>query len=86
VVAAAVTWRVLLLVLAVVAVGYVAGKLLLVVLPVIVALLLATLLAPLAQRLRDRGMHERAASLLAARCRARSPRSTCSPRSCSRSC
>ena len=64
VVAAAVTWRVLLLAFALVAVGYVAGKLLLVVLPVIVALLLATLLVPLAARLRDRGMHERAASLL----------------------
>ena len=64
VVAAAVTWRVLLLAFAAVAVGYVAGKLLLVVLPVIVALLLATLLAPLAARLRDRGVHERAAALL----------------------
>ncbi len=32
--------------------------------PVVVALLLSTLLVPLAQRLRDRGMHERAASLL----------------------
>ena len=64
VVAAAVTWRVLLLAFALVAVGYVAGKLLLVVLPVVVALLLATLLVPLAHRLRARGMHERAASLL----------------------
>ncbi len=63
-VAAAVTWRVGLLAVAVVAVGYVAGKLLLVVVPVIVALLLATLLVPLAHRLRDRGLHERAASLL----------------------
>src|SRR5215210_3158791 len=63
-VAAAITWRVGLLALAVVAVGYAAGKLLLVVVPVIVALLLATLLVPLAHRLRDRGMHERAASLL----------------------
>lgn len=63
-VAAAITWRVLLLAAAVVAVGYVAGKLLLVVVPVIVALLLSTLLVPLAHRLRDRGMHERAASLL----------------------
>jgi len=34
------------------------------VLPVVVALLLATLLVPLAHRLRDRGMHPRAASLL----------------------
>jgi predicted PurR-regulated permease PerM len=64
VVAAAVTWRVLLLAFALYAVGYVAGKLLLVVLPVIVAVLLSTLLVPLARRLRDRGMHERAASLL----------------------
>ena len=63
-VAAAITWRVLLLAFAAVAIGYVAGKLLLVVVPVIVALLLATLLVPLAHRLRDRGMHERAASLL----------------------
>ena len=53
-----------LLALALYAVGWVAGKLLLVVLPVLVALLLATLLVPLAHRLRDRGMHERAASLL----------------------
>ena len=64
VVAAAITWRVLLLAFAAIAVGYAAGKLLLVVVPVIVALLLATLLVPLAHRLRDRGMHERAASLL----------------------
>jgi putative heme transporter len=64
VVAAAVTWRVGVLALAVVAVGYVAGKLLLVVLPVIVAILLATLLVPLAHRLRDRGMHPRAAAAL----------------------
>jgi predicted PurR-regulated permease PerM len=64
VVAAAITWRVLVLALAVLAVGYAAGKLLLVVVPVIVALLLATLLVPLAHRLRDRGMHERTASLL----------------------
>ena len=64
VVAAAWTWRVLLLALALYAVGYVTGKLLLVVLPVVVALLLATLLVPLAHRLRDRGMHPRAASLL----------------------
>ena len=63
-VAAAITWRVLVLAVAVLAVGYAAGKLLLVVVPVIVALLLATLLVPLAHRLRDRGMHERAASLL----------------------
>jgi len=61
-VAAAITWRVGLLALAAIAVGYVAGKLLLVVVPVIVALLLATLLVPLAHRLRDRGLHERAAS------------------------
>ena len=54
----------MLLALALYAVGYVAGKLLLVVVPVIVALLLATLLVPLAHRLRDRGMHERAAALL----------------------
>ena len=54
----------LLLAVAAIAVGYVAGKLLLVVVPVIVALLLSTLLVPLAHRLRDRGMHERAASLL----------------------
>ena len=64
VIAAAITWRVLLLAVAVVAVGYVAGKLLLVVVPVLVALLLSTLLVPLAHRLRDRGLHERAASLL----------------------
>jgi putative heme transporter len=64
VVSAAVTWRVLLLAFAFLAAGYVAGKLLLVVLPVVVALLLATLLVPLAHRLRDRGMHPRAASLL----------------------
>ena len=64
VVAAAWTWRIGLLALALYAVGYVAGKLLLVVVPVFVALLLATLLVPLAHRLRDRGMHERAASLL----------------------
>jgi predicted PurR-regulated permease PerM len=64
VLAAAITWRVLLLAFAAIAVGYVAGKLLLVVVPVIVALLLSTLLVPLAHRLRDRGMHERAASLL----------------------
>ncbi|MEO8687827.1 MAG: AI-2E family transporter [Solirubrobacteraceae bacterium] len=63
-VAAAITWRVLLLAVAVVAVGYVAGKLLLVVVPMVVALLLSTLLVPLAHSLRDRGMHERAASLL----------------------
>ena len=62
--AAAVTWRVLLLAFAVLAAGWVAGKLMLVVLPVVVALLLATLLVPLAHRLRDRGMHPRAASLL----------------------
>lgn len=54
----------LLLAFAAIAVGYVAGKLLLVVVPVIVALLLSTLLVPLAHRLRDRGMHERPASLL----------------------
>ena len=64
VVAAAWTWRVLLLAIALYVVGVVAGKLLLVVLPVVVALLLATLLVPLAHRLRDRGMHPRAASLL----------------------
>jgi putative heme transporter len=64
VVAAAWTWRVLLLAFALLAAGWVAGKLLLVVLPVAVAILLATLLVPLAHRLRDRGMHERAASLL----------------------
>jgi len=64
VVAAAWTWRLLLLAFALYAVGYVAGKLLLVVLPVVVAALLATLLVPVAHRLRDRGMHERAASLL----------------------
>jgi predicted PurR-regulated permease PerM len=64
VVAAAWTWRLGLLALALYAVGYVAGKLLLVVVPVVVALLLATLLVPLAHRLRDRGVHERAASLL----------------------
>jgi putative heme transporter len=64
VVAAAWTWRALLLAFALVAVGWVAGKLLLVVLPVVIALLLATLLVPLAHRLRDRGMHPRAASLL----------------------
>jgi putative heme transporter len=64
VVAAAITWRVLLLAFAVIAAGYVAGKLLLVVVPVVVALLISTLLVPLAHRLRDRGMHERAASLL----------------------
>ena len=63
-VSAAITWRVLLLAAAALAVGYAAGKLLLVVVPVVVALLLATLLVPLAHRLRDRGMHERAASLL----------------------
>ena len=63
-VAAAITWRVLLLAFAALAVGYAAGKLLLVFVPVFVALLLATLLVPLAHRLRDRGMHERAASLL----------------------
>ena len=63
-VAAAITWRVLVLAAAALAVGYAAGKLLLVVVPVVVALLLATLLVPLAHRLRDRGMHERAASLL----------------------
>ena len=63
VVAAAWTWRVLLLAFALYVVGVVAGKLLLVVLPVAVALLLATLLVPLAHRLRDRGMHPRAASL-----------------------
>jgi len=63
-VAAAITWRVLLLAFAAVAAGYAAGKLLLVVVPVVVALLLATLLVPLAHRLRNRGMHERAASLL----------------------
>jgi predicted PurR-regulated permease PerM len=62
--AAEIAWRVLVLAFAVLAVGYAAGKLLLVVVPVIVALLLATLLVPLAHRLRDRGMHERAASLL----------------------
>ena len=64
VVAAAWTWRIGLLAAALYAVGYVAGKLLLVVVPVIVALRLATLLMPLAHRLRDRGMHERAAALL----------------------
>ena len=63
-VAAAITWRVLVLAAAALAVGYAAGKLLLVVVPVAVALLLATLLVPLAHRLRDRGLHERAASLL----------------------
>jgi putative heme transporter len=62
--AAAIAWRVLVLALAVVAVGYAAGKLLLVVVPVVVAVLLATLLVPVAHRLRDRGMHERVASLL----------------------
>ena len=64
VVAAAWTWRVLLLAFAVIAAGFVAGKLLLVVLPVVVALLLSTLLAPLAHRLRARGVHPRAAALL----------------------
>ena len=62
--AAAIAWRVLVLAAAVLAVGYAAGKLLLVVVPVIVALLLATLLVPVAQWLGGRGMHERAASLL----------------------
>jgi predicted PurR-regulated permease PerM len=65
VVAAGVTWRVLVLALAVVAVFYAAGKLLLVVMPVVIALLLSTLLVPLAARLRERGMHPRWASLLA---------------------
>jgi predicted PurR-regulated permease PerM len=64
VVAAAITWRVLLLAVAVLAVGYAAGKLLLVVMPVVIALLLSTLLVPLAARLRKRGMHPRWASLL----------------------
>ena len=64
VVAAAWTWRVLLVAFAIVAAGYVAGKLLLVVVPTVVALLLATLLAPLAHRLRDRGMHPGAAALV----------------------
>jgi predicted PurR-regulated permease PerM len=64
VVAAAWTWRVLLLAFAVLALGWVAGKLLLVVLPVVIALLLSTLLVPLAHRLRDRGLHPRAAALV----------------------
>jgi predicted PurR-regulated permease PerM len=64
VVAAAWTWRVGVIAAALYAIGYAAGRLLLVVVPVVVALLLATLLVPLAHRLRDRGLHERAASLL----------------------
>jgi predicted PurR-regulated permease PerM len=63
-VAAAVAWRVLVVAVAVVALGYVAGRLLLVVLPVVVALLLTTLLRPLARRLEDRGAHHRAAALV----------------------
>jgi predicted PurR-regulated permease PerM len=65
VVAAAWTWRVLLLAFAVLAVGWVVGKLLLVVLPVVIALLLATLLVPYARRLSERGLHPRAAALVA---------------------
>jgi predicted PurR-regulated permease PerM len=64
VVAAAIAWRVLVLAVAALAVGYAAGKLLLVVVPVAVALLLSTLLVPLAARLRDRGMHPRVATLI----------------------
>lgn len=65
VVAAAIAWRVLVLVVAVLAVGWAAGKLLLVVMPVVIALLLSTLLVPLAARLREPGMHPRWAALLA---------------------
>jgi len=65
VVAAAWTWRVLLLAFALLAAGWVAGKLLLVVLPVAVALLLSTLLVPYARRLTERGLHPRAAALVA---------------------
>ena len=65
VVAAAWTWRVLLLAFALLAVGWAAGKLLLVVLPVVIALLLSTLFVPLACRLRERGLHPRAAALVA---------------------
>jgi len=63
-VAAAVLARIVVVLVSLELIGYALGKLLLVVLPVIVALLLATIMVPVAHRLRDRGVHERAAALL----------------------
>jgi predicted PurR-regulated permease PerM len=64
-VASAVALRLFILAGALYALGIVAGRLLLVVLPVVVAILLATLLSPLAHRLERRGLRPGAAATAA---------------------
>ena len=64
-VASAVALRLFILAGALYALGIVAGKLLLAVLPVVVAVLLATLLSPLARRLERRGLRPGAAASVA---------------------
>ncbi len=63
-VAAALSWRFLLVVATVAVLAYIAARLRLVLLPVVIALLLATVLYPLARRLRDRGVPNGLAALL----------------------